>query len=188
MVRLSKGTVEQWLANCEEFSHCFMEYTFTWHHAVGADLDLLAEHIKEAHAEWTSVVAEWRTQRFRQETEGLSYTKIFAILLYALSKQRYVGEMREYEPFRQPRPEFNGTEEERRCYLDDLLGAPEAVSAFQFCVSVLNFYESNRLDRKTPFEFRLTESGRHDLLVLLTGADATATAVYMALEGLYSRD
>ena len=185
MVRLGKETIETWLADRDSFCLAYMEYTFSWHHPVGADLELLRSEIEESHAEWVATVTEWRTMRFRQETESLSYTKIFAILLCALCKRKYIGEMKPYEPFRRAMPEFQGTDEQRQAILEDLLGAPEAVSALQFCLAVLNHYEQKRLDRKTPFVFRMTEQGRHDLLVLLTGDEPSPIAVYLCLESLY---
>lgn len=188
MVRLTNDTVEAWLDDCEAFTLAFMEYTFEWHHAVGADLELLRSEIESAHADWIGTVTEWRNNRFQQETESLSYTKIFAILIWALCNRTYIGEMKEYVPFRHQPPEFNGTEAERLACRADLLGAPEAVSALQFCLSVLNFYEANRLDKRPPFAFRMTESGRHDLLVMLTSKEAGPTSLYIALEGFYARD
>lgn len=188
MVYLNGSTVDTWLCDREAFCLAFMEHTFTWHHAVGADLELLREQIREVHGEWVAIVHEWQAQRFRSETESLSFTKIFAILLCVLSKKQYIGEMKAYETFRKPAPEFAGTDEQKQALLEDLLGAPEAVSALDFCLAILNFYESKRLDRRTPFQFRMTESGRHDLLVMLTSGDANPTAVYLSLEGFYARD
>jgi hypothetical protein len=188
MVILRKNTVETWLRDSGDFSYDFMHYSFEWHHAIGVNLELSRPEIIEVHSKWVETVTEWQTQKFRSETESLSYTKIFAILLWALCQRPYVNEMTQFNSHRQDTPTFNGTPEQKAEMVSDLLGAPEAVTAFQFCIAVLNHYEAQRIDRKTAFEFRMTEQGRHDLLVMLTSKEVSPIAVYLALEGIYSRD
>ncbi len=188
MVILRNDTIEQWISDRDKFCLDFMEASFESHHAIGVDLDLHRNEIESAHDNWVAMITEWQTKRFRQETESLSYTKIMAILLWSLSQRSFIGDMREYASFRKPVPVFNGSDERREELRADLLGAPEAVTALQFCLGVLNFYEGKRIDRKTGFVFRVTESGRHDMLVLLTSEDQNALSVYMILEGFYSRD
>jgi hypothetical protein len=187
MVLLNEHTVDEWLKDRDAFCLAFMEYSFAWHHAVGADLELLRAKLEEAHARWATIVQEWKTNRFRQEAASLSYTKVFGILLWVLSETPFVGAMADYEPFRQPAPEFAGTDEDRAYLRNDLLGAPEVVTAFQFVVAVLNFYESKRIDRKTGFVLRITEGARHDFLVMLHAREVSPLAVYMTLEAFYSR-
>lgn len=185
---VKRDSVEHWLEDAAAFCYQFQRYSFGWHHAVGADIELLDGPIKVAHAEWVSTVRDWQAEKFQTEAESLSYTKILAILLTILCRTRYVGEMKKFQPMNRPEPEFAGTPEQKQEMLGDLLGAPEAVTAFQFCISTLNFYEERRIDRRTPFAFRMTEAGRHDLLVLLTGEHVDLMGVYLALEGLYARD
>ncbi len=187
MVYLDNNSVDKWLQEADAFCSAFMEYSFSWHHPVGADIQLLADEIKRAHSEWAAICHEWRTQNFRQEAASLSYTKTFGVLLWTLSKTGYCGEMREYEPFRHPRPEFNGTETERKAVLDDLLGAPEIVTALQFCLSILIFFETNRIDRETDFIFHMTESWRHDLIMSLAERRIDALGTYLALDAVFAR-
>lgn len=188
MFILDSNTVKTWLHDKETFSHEFMEYAFRWHHAVGADITLKREVIEEAHAEWFDVVEEWKKVKFRQGAENLSYTKSFAILLWCLCKRRFCGEMREYAPFRKPAPEFPGSDELKADILRDLLGAPEVVTALEFCIGILNFFEQRRNDRNSAFAFRMTEGGRHDLIVALASDKMSAEAVFLVLESLYARD
>jgi hypothetical protein len=160
MVELYNRTVETWIEDGESFCLDFMKYSFSWHHPVGADIDLLREEIRKAHAEWVEVRHEWQMQNFKQEAASLSYTKEFGILLWALSRHPFCGEMR---PF-------------------------EVVTAMQFCLSALSFYENRRTDRKTPFVFRMTEAGRHDLIMALSEKKSDALATYLAIDALFSRD
>ncbi len=188
MTKLTANTVDQWLADSEVFSLAFMQYSFTWHHPVGVDITLHREEIQKAHAAWVSKVQEWQASYFRQETFSLSYTKIFGALLWALSEHVFCGDIREYEGLQHPKPEFQGTDEERQEWVDDLCGAPEVVTAMQFCISVLQFYESKRIDRTSPYVFRMTESGRHDLIMALHEKRIDALATYLTLDAWFARN
>lgn len=188
MVTLTNETVDEWLKDCGKFCHDFQRYSFLWHHPIGLDIPLLSEGIAKAHADWVEKVAEWQASGFRQEAISLSYTKIFGALLWALSNHAFCGEISEYEPFREPAPEFEGTPEERAFWIEDVCGAPDIVTAMQFCLSVLQFYESKRIDRKTPYVFRITESGRHDLIMALYEKRIDALGTYLTVDAWFARD
>lgn len=188
MVILSNDTVETWLQDREIFSHDFMEYSFAWHHAVGADIHLVRQEIEAAHDEWVEIVTDWKNNRFRQGATHLSYIKTFAILLSCLSKRTFCGEMKEYVAFRDAAPIFSGSDELKKEVMADLLGAPDIVTALEFCIGVLNFYEQRRIDKKDPFSFRMTESSRHDFIVALSRKQMSPDSVFLALENLYARD
>lgn len=90
-------------------------------------------------------------------------------------------------PFHRKAPEFNGSDELRNELMQDVLGNPEIVTALEFCLFVLNFYERQRIDRKSKFVFRMTESSRHDLIAAISRNEMSAEAIFIAFENLYAR-
>ncbi|MEM1051154.1 MAG: hypothetical protein AAGI28_03580 [Pseudomonadota bacterium] len=187
MLKLTRDTVTEWLENDQVFAYEFMRYSYTWHRAVGLDIEISDELVREAHHEWVTIYNDWRKNKFQRGAVSLSYTKTFAILLHCLSKRLFCGTMREFVPTNKTAPEFNGSEELKAEIRADLLGAPEIVTALEFCICVLNFYEARRLDRAARFVFRMTETGRHDLIAALHSREMSAEALFIAFENLYSR-
>lgn len=187
MITLGAETVEEWLGDCRKFSYEFLHCSATWHQAIGLFIEFHDELVEQAHSEWVRIVNEWKRDRFEQGAEYLSYTKTFAILLFVLSQKEYCVAIHEYEAVNKDAPQFNGSDDLKRELRQDVLGSPEVVTALEFCLMVLNFYESRRIDRKTPFAFRMTESSRHDLIAAIARREMSAEAIFLALENLYAR-
>lgn len=188
MITLTNTTVDEWLSVASSFSYDFSHFALLQHRALGVDIEFVSPEIEAAHAEWVATVHQWRNTLFRQDTESLSYTKIFAILLWSLSQRQYLGDIRKFVPTgHREDPIFNGPEEMRAAIVADLLGAPEIVSAIDFCIPVLAFYESKRTDRIEPYQFRMTPVLRHDLIVLLSTEKPSPLAIYLVLEAIFGR-
>jgi hypothetical protein len=69
----------------------------------------------------------------------------------------------------------------------DLIAAREVVLALDFCLAVISWYESNRIDRSEVFVFRLTPELRHDILSYLVSRQTDPKAIYLFLEALFVR-
>lgn len=188
MLSLEFDTVEKWLEDAETFSYEFMRYSMINYRAAGMDVTFDRPAVEAAHAEWQATVSHWQNHLFRRDTESLSYIKIFAILLWCLSKQSYIQQIRTYSAgARRSEYEFNGDEKLREALVEDFLGAPEVICAIDFCMAVIGAYEEARTDRLTPYVWRLTKSFRHDLIVVLTGGEINPQHVYVMLEANFAR-
>jgi hypothetical protein len=189
MINLDNGTVERWLGSAEEFSYDFIRYLHLYMHAIGVHADFVRAEVEDAHREWATICNHWQTHLFEQDVESLSYTKIFSVLLFCLSKRTFIENLSTYvNAGRRSDPVFNGTDIEQQEARDDFLGAPEAIASFDFCINIMNFYEERRIDREDPFQPKLTEAMRHDMIYFLGSPPADALAVYMALKAIYTRD
>ncbi|TBA76697.1 hypothetical protein ELH53_29630 (plasmid) [Rhizobium ruizarguesonis] len=188
MIELTENTVDVWLSDAEAFTYDFMRYADACAKSVGMSLSFSRADLTESHREWATMCGEWKAHRFEQGVESLSYTKIFSILLYCLTRRTFVTEMRKYSSSgRRSDFDFDGSLEERSEAAADLSGAPEAVSALDFCVAVNGFYEQARVDRNEIYSPRMTMSVRHDLIHLITTGTPTALDVYMAIKPIFSR-
>jgi hypothetical protein len=189
MITLTRETIFEWLSDSDKFSYEFMRHSIECRRAIGINLSFIRTELLKAHEEWVETCDIWKATYFQQDVESLSFTKMLAILLYCLSKRTFISEMKNYEQTgHRSEHSFGGSEADLEEERADFVGAPEIVCALDFCLSAINFYEANRIDKIEPFEFRLTPSARHDLIHVLGSHGQDAMSVYIALEALYARN
>lgn len=129
----------------------------------------------------------WRTQHFPNETDALSHTKVVALLLHNLALAPYISRLAEHEYQNDLDYRFSGTSNQYVEARKDLIAAREVILALDFCLAVIACYESNRIDRKETFVFRLTPELRHDILSYLVSRQTDPKAIYLFLEALFIR-
>lgn len=84
--------------------------------------------------------------------------------------------------------EFDGTSDQREEIRKDINAGRGTYLGFQFIIDVLNWFEKARVDRKTPFVFRMTWDLHHDLFVYLSSEKREPMPVFLILKALYARD
>jgi hypothetical protein len=153
-------------------------------------LEIAVDVLQAVWREWSETVNVWKKGRFAEAAEHLSYSKTFAILLHTASKKDLPfvhQQIKEILPKGGFKSLVEDEEVAREEIVRDVLAAPEIVTTLDFVLSAMNFFEKNRVDRHTPFSFRLTETIRHDMIVELHRGEMTAEAIFIAFECLYAR-
>lgn len=187
MIRFEPDTLYDWLADYESFSYSFKRYCFALGQAFGLDIRFDSNTLKLAHENWVADCEVWRTQHFPNETDALSHTKLCALLLHALSTVPYIASVAEHDYNEDLEYRFTGSAKQFGEAKADLVAAREVVLALDFCLSVISWYEQNRIDRKEQFSFRLTPDLRHDIISYLVARQTEPKAIYLILEALYVR-
>jgi hypothetical protein len=187
MIRFEPDTLYSWLEDYEGFSYSFKRYCFTIGQAFGLDIRFDNNTLSLAHQKWASECESWRTQHFPHETDALSHTKVVALLVHNLATAPYISRVSEHEYTNDLDYRFSGSAEQYAEARTDLIAAREVVLALDFCLAVISWYESNRIDCREVFVFRLTPELRHDILSYLVSRQTDPKAIYLFLEALFVR-
>jgi hypothetical protein len=185
--RLTRDSLDKWLADFDEFRYDFLWHAQTLSKAVGYSFDFDQKALETAHANWKNQCEIWQRTFIMPGSNGLSHLKILAILLCQLAMIPWIRNLYPYTSG-QREMEFAGSEAEKIEVAKDLNAAREAYLAFQFVFQVLNWQESVRTDRNQPFVLRMTPDLEHDLLVYLVSGKADEIALFLILKALYARD
>jgi len=187
--QLTADCLDRWLADYDQFRPDFLLFCYTLSKACGYYPQVDFVSLKAAHAEWGARCNVWQAEYVMRDSDGLSHTKIMAILLYALSQVEWVAELEEFNPEGDRREgEYNGTPQEREESRRDINSGRGTFLTLQFVLAILNAFEEARDDRQQEFVFRLTHELEHDLMVYLLSERRDDMAIYLILESLYARD
>ena len=187
MIWFEPDTLYDWLQDGEGFCYSFKRYCVTIAQAFGLEITFDSNTLKLAHEKWAAECEVWRTQHFPNETDALSHTKVVALLLHYLAPAPYISRVADHEYSSDLQYQFCGTEPQFIEAREDIVAAREVVLALDFCIAVISWYESNRIDRKEEFNLRLTPELRHDILSYLVARQTDPKAVYLFLEALFIR-
>jgi hypothetical protein len=179
-----KFALRDWQANADNFKRNLVANCQQTANAAGYRIEVDEEAILIAHKNWVGQCLLWMKERVQNGTKELSHIKVLAILLHQLVSVEWVKEIY-----------VAGSGSER------LTSKPERLEklqsciqkgrgsylAFQFVISLINWFETARRDSKQPFVFRLTPDLEHDIMVYLGSEARDELSTFLILKALYAR-
>lgn len=188
MIPIKEDTVYAWTRDYDSFSDQFKRFCVFITQAFNLDCRFEENELKLVHKKWIDECEIWRTQHFGKKADALSHIKIVALLLHHLSRAPFIASLSEYEyNDAKLKYEFTGNPEQKKEAADDLIAAREIILSLDFCISVICWYEENRIDRVEPFKFKMTVEFRHDIISFLVARGNDSRALYLILEALFLR-
>ncbi|MGE5565018.1 MAG: hypothetical protein ACM3YN_02515 [Parcubacteria group bacterium] len=187
VLRLTARCLDDWVESFDTFNHQFRLYTLSFAKCVGYAFTFDGEALQIAHRNWVAKCELWEKTLVMPNSNGLSHIKMLAVLLHELTAVGWLKDLCEFDGEDRDGLEFAGSREEREEIRNDINGGGEVYLAFQFVVMVINFFEAARTDRDGAFSFKLTPSLEHDMMVYLKSGQPTEMAIFLVLEGLYTR-
>lgn len=186
MIPIDEKSIDHWLEDFRAFNYDFKKFCFMQMRAFSVHAEFASGALENIHAAWKRDCEDWLENETHPSTSSLSHIKIAALLLANLNKP-FLLDMYDYE-YKDAEPvELAISEEKAAAARADLVDGREAVLALDFCLAVVDWFESNRVDRKSAYHISLTEDMRHDLLVYLLGEPVDKKAVYLILKALFTR-
>lgn len=187
MIEFAADTLYDWQSDYDAFNYAFKRFCFQIAQAFSLDVQFDSNALKLVHEKWAADCEIWRTQHFPGETAALSHIKVAALLLHNLSISPYIGQVKPHQFNSERHYSFSGSAAQLEEAKADLVAARDVVLALDFCLSVICWYEENRIDRVEAFVFRMTPDLRHDVLSYLVSRQTDPKALYLILKALFIR-
>lgn len=187
MISFERDTLYDWLSDYDGFSYVFKKYCVYISQAFAVDIRFDSNTLKLAHEKWAEECEIWRTQHFPDEAEALSEIKVASLLLLHLATAPYVATLVPHTYTSDLHYVFAGSKEQYEEARADLIAAREVILALDFCLSIVCYYEENRIDRVEDFVMRMTPELRHDIISYLVSRQADSKALYLILNALFVR-
>jgi len=185
---LTEKCLDDWLGDYATFRRSFIGYSDPVAKVCGYRLEINDSNLRSAHAQWVSICDVWERSYLMTDSDGLSHTKILALLLYTLAQIDWLPSIYEHDSADLDRKfEFAGNPEELEETRKDINAGRGTYFALQFVLLVMNWFEKARADRLGLFEYRMTVDLEHNLMVYLLSERRDEMAVYLVLEALYTR-
>lgn len=186
-MRLTQNCLDDWLENYDAFTAPFLFYATNYAKSVGYAFDTDFESLEIAHCNWVAQCHFWEKTLVMPNSKGLSHIKMMAILLTELSSIEWMKDLVEFDGEERKGGAFLGTPDERAETRADIAGGGGTFLAFEFAITVINYFEAKRIDREGPFCFRATQDVLHDILVYLSSEYRHAMSTFLILTALYAR-
>jgi hypothetical protein len=189
MLELSPDCLDLWKKDFDKFRVEFLEYCHPVTKAGGYYLTFAQSLLSTAHSGWVAECEKWDAGYIMPDSDGLSHLKTLAILLHSLASVEWVTQFEVFDPAdERDGHTFEGEKEDYDEFCAALNAGRGTYLAFQFCILIVNWYESARTDRAQEFELRLTHDLEHDFMVYLLSERREPMAIFLFLKALYVRD
>jgi hypothetical protein len=189
MLVLTTDCLDRWAQSFDDFRLDFLHYCHPLTKAGGYSFTFNQSVMKAAHERWVEACSTWEKAFIMPNSQGLSHLKMMALLLHALSCEEWVRELCDFDSeLERDGHVFTGDEDDLEEFRRDINAGRGTYLAFQFCTQVINWFENGRIDRKQPFEVRLTNDLEHDFMVYLLSERREPMAIFLILKALYVRD
>lgn len=189
MIRIDNETIDKWFENYDHFKYDFKRYLFIYCKALGIYPVFDDNILKVVHDNWAATIEYWAVALVANGTTKLSHLKILSVLLAQLVKLAWIRELRPFDIQSENLDyHFSGSLSEFDEVRADIVNGREAYLGLDFILNVINAFEAGRLDKETPFTFRLTEDLRHDIMIYLRSDTVDPIALFLIIKAMYTRD
>lgn len=186
MIPIDANSLDRWIEDFDAFNYDFKKFCFLHMRAFSVHADFAPGALEAIHATWKRDCEDWLENEAHPSTSNLSHIKIAGLLLASL-RTAFLLDMYDYEYKDAERVMLAISGDRAAAARADLVDGREAVLALDFCLAVVDWFEANRVDRKSEYVVTLTEDMRHDLLVYLLGEQVDKKALYLILKALFTR-
>jgi hypothetical protein len=182
MLEIGKHTIHIWMADFNVFHQEFCEFLLEYTKIAELKANVNKQKLEMVHTQWVGDCEHFRVYLFEKEAKELSHIKLMGLLVGCMAHSNIFDKIEVLDDC----SEDEHLKRERA----DLMGAPESVVVFDFALTIINWFEKYRTDKRTPHVYRLTPSVRHDMIRFIRSPDparADKTSIILLFDALYSR-